>query len=475
MRNVLIIAALMAAFLFMGHAQARTSSEARAECNNFTGSQPTSDGDHSINYDCQEEGPNPITSGPSEGGYYGRFNAFWQFCGPSYGGECGSWLTMGRGWSYTDEPPTCEPNIGSTYFRPKSPDGSVLIEMSSVYGCVAASESLCITLPSGAVNGDADENCQYEIVSDSVVSPLPSSYNESYQPPAEFNQGTYNQEQQVNVTEAPLEMACTEGVCITYEEVVTQYESPVNYIINETTGEVQIIESAGTTNTITESTTTTSNPDGSETIVHHTDQTVINNGDNSVTINKYTGQVISVDSTDPTVTTDSTTTTTDTAVDGTTSTTTTGVIDDPEGTGNGGTGSGSTGEGASGGTDIDGDGLNDVEVHDSEENYGAYDGAGQDGLIDAMQGHLDSFETLNQEAANSGLELPTSSISLTLGTGTCYGIPYNLGPFGSGVFDSHCPMYDTYIHPLLVWFFYIITAITCFGLLRDSVQKGAFS
>jgi hypothetical protein len=39
------------------------------------------------------------------------------------------------------------------------------------------------------------------------------------------------------------------------------------------------------------------------------------------------------------------------------------------------------------------------------------------------------------------------------------------------MFDAHCPPYNTYIHPLLVWILYMMTGLYVFHLASQTLGR----
>jgi len=256
--------------------------------------------------------------------------------------------------------------------------------------------------------------------------------------------------QTTTTTETPEVTTTADETSVTNQTTTTTSTGGgVNISADDTSQSVTITATSSGIKTTTTVTTTTTNYTTNVTNINNVTTTTYNSPTTNITtINNSGGGELTSTSSTSGGESNTETTTTDTQINADGSTTTDCV-----------------------GPDCDGQGT-----PESESDYGSYNGDGdQARLLDAIQAHADSLSDVQSQAAGSGLELPTSLISFNLGTGTCAGIPYDIGKFGSGTFDKHCAFYDSFLHPALKWFFYMLTALYCFNLLRDSIQKGAYS
>lgn len=215
-------------------------------------------------------------------------------------------------------------------------------------------------------------------------------------------------------------------------------------VITNEVNQVTLTDSSGTTTTTETQTQTTTN---TTTGITTTDVTTTITATSPTT----TTSVINSDGT--------TTTTTTEGGDETTSTQTNTTTVDPDGT-------------VTSDTTCEGEACNDNDdpwQDEEEQDYGtaSLDSSATD---DAFQGIIDSINNTAQEGISAGNQLPVIP-SLSLGASACVGMPYDLGKYGQGTFDTHCAYYDTYMRPVLTWAIGIWTVITCFGIWRDSVQR----
>jgi len=58
------------------------------------------------------------------------------------------------------------------------------------------------------------------------------------------------------------------------------------------------------------------------------------------------------------------------------------------------------------------------------------------------------------------------------GSGSCQGISYNLGPYGSGAFNSHCPFIDNIAKPVIGFLFAVTTILYLAFLYRRETSRG---
>lgn len=222
----------------------------------------------------------------------------------------------------------------------------------------------------------------------------------------------------------------------TVETTVTQtIQQEDSYIRNEATGEtLTITEMGGDTVTTTETTTTTTAPDGSSTVDTNTTTEITTNVGDTYIVTNENG------------------TTTITNVGGTSSTTTSNT-----------TGTASY--------DSNGNLISESSTSDTDPNATENFGDAPSGVTE-MEGAMDGYSgqiTDTHEAELEGLAvgMPTWSF----GDGQCYGIPYDFKHLGGqGVFDSHCPYYDTTLRPVLEWLLYAFTVYTLFGIWREATQ-----
>jgi len=94
---------------------------------------------------------------------------------------------------------------------------------------------------------------------------------------------------------------------------------------------------------------------------------------------------------------------------------------------------------------------------------------------DLQQSETDFITSLTDDVTNFDVpDFPTfASLFPDLPLGTCTGFSLNTSVGGVQrmiTFDKHCPPYNQYIHPLLLWLFYVLTGLYVFNLASETLK-----
>ena len=97
-------------------------------------------------------------------------------------------------------------------------------------------------------------------------------------------------------------------------------------------------------------------------------------------------------------------------------------------------------------------------------------------LEDLKTQDSDFIDSLTPDITNFAVpDFPTlASIWPSFSTGKCIALiqPASVGGLKQNItFDAHCPPYNTYIHPLLVWLLYMATALYVFHLAHETLGR----
>ncbi len=97
-------------------------------------------------------------------------------------------------------------------------------------------------------------------------------------------------------------------------------------------------------------------------------------------------------------------------------------------------------------------------------------------LTDLEAADSDFIDSLTADVTNFGVpDFPTlANIWPSFSTGTCIPLTLNASVARLNqtiVFDAHCPPYNTYIHPLLVWILYLMTGLYVFHLAHETLGR----